>query len=329
MLELDAQIETFALRRHFTISRGTKTETIVVVATVSDDGATGRGECGPNARYDETAESVVADILAMAPALRAGMNRAALQDVMAPGAARNAIDCALWDQAVRAKGTPAWALAGAAMLKPIVTAFTLSADGPDEMSREAAANSGRPLLKLKLTGADDLARVRAVRSAAPDVRLIVDANEAWDVATYRSSVPEFVALGVELIEQPFPAGDDAALAGLDRPILVCADEAFRDRTSLPGLREKYDVVNIKLDKTGGLTEALATSAAARAAGFGVMVGCMVGTSLGMAPAMLVAQEADFVDLDGPLLLARDRAPGLTIDGSTLALPTTGLWGGLA
>ena len=267
MLELDAQIETFALRRHFTISRGTKTETIVVVATVSGDGVTGRGECGPNARYDETPESVVGDILAMAPALRVGMTRAALQDAMAPGAARNAIDCALWDHEARSAGSPAWALAGAAVLNPVVTAFTLSADGPDEMSREAASNAARPLLKLKLTGADDLARVRAVRSAAPDARLIVDANEAWDVESYRSSVSEFVALGVELIEQPFPAGDDGALAALERPIPVCADEAFRDRSSLPGLRGKYDVVNIKLDKTGGLTEALATSAAARAAGF--------------------------------------------------------------
>jgi len=194
------------------------------------------------------------------------------------------------------------------------------------MSRAAAANADRPLLKLKLTGVDDRARVLAVRSAAPEARLIVDANEAWDVATYRALVPELGALGVELIEQPFPAGDDTPLAALDRPIPVCADEAFRDRTSLPGLRGKYDVVNIKLDKTGGLTEALATSAAARAAGFGVMVGCMVGTSLGMAPALLAAQGADFVDLDGPLLLADDRTPGLMIDGSILALPPSGLWG---
>ena len=326
MLDLDAQIETFALRRHFTISRGTKTETIVVVATLSDATATGRGECGPNARYDETPESVVAAIREMAPSLRAGMTRAGLQEAMPPGAARNALDCAMWDHEAKSTGTTAWALAGHATLEPVVTAFTLSADGPDEMSHEAAANAARPLLKLKLTGADDLARVRAVRAAAPDVRLIVDANEAWDVAAYRAFAPDLAALGVELIEQPFPAGDDAALTDLDRPVPVCADESFRDRASLAGLRGKYDVVNIKLDKTGGLTEALAASAAARAAGFGVMVGCMVGTSLGMAPAMLVAQGADFVDLDGPLLLAHDRLPGLTIDGSTLVLPSSGLWG---
>ncbi|MDA0787475.1 MAG: dipeptide epimerase [Proteobacteria bacterium] len=326
MLNLDARIETFALRKHFTISRGTKTETIVVVATVNDGDVAGRGECGPNARYDETPESVVADILSMAPAFQAGMTRDALQDAMPPGAARNAIDCALWDYEARSTGVPAWSRAGLPELKPAVTAFTLSADGAAAMSREAAANAERPLLKLKLTGEDDLARVRAVRAAAPDVRLIVDANEAWDGETYQALVPALEVLGVELIEQPFPAGGDAALATLARPIPVCADEAFRDRTSLAGLRGKYDLVNIKLDKTGGLTEALAASAAARANGFGVMVGCMVGTSLAMAPAMLVAQQADFVDLDGPLLLTRDRTLGLDVDGSTLTLPASGLWG---
>ena len=326
MLELTAKIETFALRRHFTISRGTKTETIVVVATVSDGNLKGHGECGPNARYDETPESVVSDILSMAPAIKDGMTRADLQDAMPPGAARNAIDCALWDYEARSTGMPAWQQAGLLKLDPVVTAFTLSADGAAEMSREAAANRSRPLLKLKLTGEDDLGRVRAVRAEAPDVRLIVDANEAWDIETYEVLVPALKTLGVELIEQPFPAGDDAALAELARPIPVCADEAFRDRTSLPGLRDKYDLVNIKLDKTGGLTEALAASAAARADGFGVMVGCMVGSSLAMAPAMLVAQGADFVDLDGPLLLAQDRAPGLSIDGSNLTLPPSGLWG---
>lgn len=326
MPELDARIETFALRRHFTIARGSKTETIVVVATVSDGVHTGRGECGPNARYDETPEGVVADILAAAPAIGAGMTRADLQDAMPPGAARNAIDCALWDFEARSSGVPAWTAAGLSALEPVLTAFTLSADGPDEMAREASDNQFRPLLKLKLTGEDDLARVRAVRAAAPKARLIVDANEAWGVATYEAAVPELVTLGVALIEQPFPAGDDGALAGLDRPIPVCADEAFRDHASLAALRGKYDCVNIKLDKSGGLTAALATASAARAAGFGVMVGCMVGTSLAMAPAMLLAQGADFVDLDGPLLLVEDRAPGLAIDGSRLTLPPSGLWG---
>jgi L-alanine-DL-glutamate epimerase-like enolase superfamily enzyme len=326
MLNLDARIETFALRRHFTISRGTKTETIVVVATVNDGGVTGRGECGPNARYDETPESVVSDILSMAPALQAGMTPRQLQDAMPPGAARNAIDCALWDYEARSTGVPAWSRAGLPELMPAVTAFTLSADGAAEMAREAAANADRPLLKLKLTGADDLARVRAVRAEAPGVRLIVDANEAWDGEIYQALVPALGVLGVEMIEQPFPAGIDAALATLARPIPVCADEAFRDRASLAGLRGKYDMVNIKLDKTGGLTEALAAAKAARAEGFGVMVGCMVGSSLAMAPALLVAHGADFVDLDGPLLLAEDRVPGLGVEGSTLTLPSSGLWG---
>lgn len=326
MAEIDARIETFPLRRHFTIARGSKTETIVVVATVRAGDHVGRGECGPNARYGETAEGVMADILAMAPALRDGITREGLQAAMPPGAARNALDCALWDLAARASGEPAWAAAGLTGLAPVVTAFTLSAEGPAEMAAAAADNADRPLLKLKLTGADDLARVRAVRAAAPHARLIVDANEAWDVAAYETLVPELANLGVALIEQPFPADGDGPLETLARPIPVCADEAFRDRASLAGLAGKYDMVNVKLDKTGGLTEALAAAAAARAAGLGVMVGCMVGTSLAMAPALLVAQGADFTDLDGPLLLAEDREPGLTIAGSTLALPPSGLWG---
>lgn len=326
MLELDAQIETFALERHFTISRGSKTETIVVVATLRDGDVVGRGECGPNGRYDETPEGVAAEIRAMAPAIRDGLTRDDLQDAMPPGAARNALDCALWDLEAHRAGTPAWHIAGLRAPEPVITAFTLSADGPESMAREADSNAARPLLKLKLTGAGDLARVRAVRAAAPDVRLIVDANEAWSPETYERVVPELQVLAVEMIEQPFPAGDDAALAQLARPIPVCADEAFRDRESLPGLVGKYDLVNIKLDKTGGLTAALAAASAARAAGFAIMVGCMVGTSLAMAPAMLVAQGAACVDLDGPLLLARDRVPGLTVHGSQLTLPASGLWG---
>ena len=326
MPELDAQIEAFPLKRHFTISRGSKTETIVVVATIRDGGVVGRGECGTNARYNETPEGVVADILAMAPAVRAGVSRAALMDAMPPGAARNALDCALWDFEAAMSGTPAQGRSGIGDLRPVVTAFTLSADDPSEMASAAAANADRPLVKLKLTGDGDLERVQAVRSAAPTPRLIVDANEAWDVAAYEAFVPEFQALGVEMIEQPFPAGDDTALLQLARPIPICADEAFRDVESLPALAGKYDLVNIKLDKTGGLTAALVAANAAQAAGFAVMVGCMVGTSLAMAPAMLVAQGAAYVDLDGPLLLAEDREPGLTVDRSELSLPRSGLWG---
>ncbi|HCP00514.1 MAG: dipeptide epimerase [Alphaproteobacteria bacterium] len=326
MPSLDAQIETFPLTRHFTISRGTKTNTVVVVATVHEGDVVGRGECGPNARYGETPETVAADICAMAPAVNDGISRDDLQAAMPPGAARNALDCALWDFEARMAGMPAWRCAGIAAPQPVVTAFTLSADGPEQMAREAAANAERPLLKLKLTADDDLMRVRAVRAVAPDACLIVDANEAWDVASYMAAVPELQSLGVVLIEQPLPADDDAALARLSRPIPVCADEAFRDLSSLPALVGKYDLVNIKLDKTGGLTAARAAVTGARAAGFGIMVGCMVGTSLAMAPAMLIAQEAAFVDLDGPMLLARDRVPGLLVDGSVLRLPASGLWG---
>lgn len=326
MPDLSAVIETFPLRRPFTISRGSKTETIVVTATVSDGAAVGRGECGPNARYDETPESVLAEILAVAPALEKGLDRADLQAMLPPGAARNAIDCALWDYEAKAADRPAWSLAGADVPRPVETAFTLSADGPAEMSREAAAHADRPLLKLKLTGSHDLERVRAVRMQAGRARLIVDANESWDAEIYRSIVPELAQLGVELIEQPFPAAVDDALVQLDRPVAVCADESFRDSSSLAELRHKYDVVNIKLDKTGGLTEALNASRAARSAGFRVMVGCMVGTSLAMAPAMLVAQQAEFVDLDGPLLLSADRDPGLEIHQSTIVPPRPELWG---
>ncbi len=326
MPDLTAAIEAFPLRRHFTISRGTKMETIVVTATLTDGDVVGRGECGPNARYDETPESVLAAILACADDVAAGMTRAQLQDRLPPGAARNALDCALWDFEAKASGTPAWARAGLAEPAPVTTAFTLSVDTPDAMAAAAAENADRPLLKLKLTGSGDLARVTAVRNAAPDARLIVDANEAWDVDAYTACVAAFEDMGVALIEQPFPAGDDDALADLPRPIPVCADESFHDSASLDALAGRYDVVNIKLDKTGGLTEALQVAGAARALGFDIMVGCMVGTSLAMAPAFLVAQSAGFVDLDGPLLLAGDRDPPMAENRSTLSPPPPELWG---
>ncbi len=326
MLDLSAEIETFPLLRPFTISRGTKTETIVVTATVSSGDIVGRGECGPNARYEETPESVLDDILTVAPNVKVGLDRVGLRDILPPGAARNAIDCALWDFEAKAAGRPVWSLMGADAPAPVETAFTLSAAGPDDMSREAAANADRPLLKLKLTGSGDLDRVRAVRKQAGDARLIVDANESWDAEIYCEIVPALADLGVELIEQPFPATEDGVLSDLDRPVAVCADESFHDSSSLAGLQDKYDVVNIKLDKTGGLTEAMSASRAARSAGFRVMVGCMVGTSLAMAPAMLVAQQAEFVDLDGPLLLATDREPGLEVHRSTIMPPRSELWG---
>jgi L-alanine-DL-glutamate epimerase-like enolase superfamily enzyme len=326
MAELSARIETFPLRRHFTISRGTKTETVVVTAMLAEGGFVGRGECGPNARYGETPESVLADIRAMTPAVGSGMDREALHEAMPAGAARNAIDCALWDLEAKRSGTPVWQLAGLAEPEPIVTAFTLSIDTPEAMAAQAAENADRPLLKLKLSGEGDLARVQAIRAAAPECRLIVDANEAWQPGEYDRLVPELDGLGVALIEQPFPAGEDAPLADRPRPVPVCADESFSDCSSLAALAGRYDAVNIKLDKAGGLTEALAAARAARAAGLDVMVGCMVATSLAMAPAMLVAQFASLADLDGPLLLSRDRDPGLTVSGSTIAPAPRALWG---
>jgi L-alanine-DL-glutamate epimerase-like enolase superfamily enzyme len=326
MRELTARIETFPLRRVFTISRGSKTETVVVTATITEDGVRGWGECGPNARYGETPESVCAQIAEAAGAIADGCGRDELCDLLPAGAARNAIDCALWDFEAKATGVSAWIRAGLAPPEPVETAFTLSVDMPDAMADEARDNADRPLLKLKLTGTGDLERVRAVRGAAPNCRLIVDANEAWGIADYRAFVPEFAGLGVALIEQPFLAGDDDALASLGRPVPVCADESFSDTASLAGLSGRYDAVNIKLDKAGGLSEALRAARAARADGFAVMVGCMVGTSLAMAPAMLVAQFAELADLDGPLLLARDREPGLTARGSWLEAAPPELWG---
>lgn len=323
---LSTRIETFPLRKHFTISRGTKTETILVTADIAADGVCGRGECGPNARYDETPASVVAQITSLSSDIANGLDRATLQGRLPPGAARNALDCALWDFEAKRTGRSVWEVAGLSEPGSVQTAFTLSADSPEAMAQDARANADRPILKLKMTGDDDLARVRAVHAAAPNAQLIVDANEAWDADVYRRMVPYFVTLGVALIEQPFPEGEDEGLRHLERPIPVCADESFRDASSAAGLVGKYDVVNIKLDKTGGLTAALEATSAARQSGFDVMVGCMVSTSLAMAPAFLVAQEARFVDLDGPLLLAKDRDPPIPIFGSTVMPPRQELWG---
>lgn len=319
-MKITAREEVFALAQTFTISRGSRTEARVVVALIEADGVTGRGECVPYARYGETVEGVIADIQSCtAP------DRLALQG-MKPGAARNALDCAFWDLEAKRAGRPAWALAGLPAPAPEITAYTLSIDTPDAMQKAAAKNAHRPLLKTKLGGGDDIARIEAVRQGAPDARIIVDANEGWDAATYQALAPVLLRLGVEMVEQPFPAGDDEMLRDLTRVLPVCADESCHDSASLDALMGKYDLVNIKLDKTGGLTEALALKAAAIKAGFGIMVGCMVGSSLAMAPATLVAQGAGFTDLDGPLLMARDRDHGLTFDEFGVHPPTPQLWG---
>jgi L-alanine-DL-glutamate epimerase-like enolase superfamily enzyme len=297
-----------------------------VTATASLDGKTGRGECRPYARYDEFAEGVVADIEAVARDLGADPAAVNLNTLMAPGAARNAVDCALWDLRAKLSGKPVWQLAGLAEPKPLVTAYSLSLDTPQAMQAKAAENAHRPLLKVKLGGEGDLERIRAVRAGAPNADIIVDANEGWTPESYAELAPELLALGVSMVEQPLPAWDDEALADMERPLPVCADEACHDTASLAGLALKYDMVNIKLDKTGGLTEALLLKAQAEAMGMRVMVGCMLASSLAMAPAVLVAQGAEIVDLDGPLLLAADRDHPLKYDAQGVHPPAPELWG---
>ena len=323
---LTTSVERYPLASAFTIARGSKTEAVVVLAELSEAGLLGRGECVPYARYGETVEGVRAAIEAMRPALANGLDRAALQKAMPPGAARNALDCALFDLDAKRHGEPAWRIAGLAEPGPVITAYTLSLGDPDAMRAAAVEHAGRPLLKVKLGTADDAARIRAVRDGAPRARLIVDANEGWRADTLDRNMAACAEVGVALIEQPLPADDDAALGSAPHAVPVCADESLHDRASLASLAGRYEAINIKLDKAGGLTEALALAAEARRLGLDIMVGCMVGTSLSMAPAMLVAQGATVVDLDGPLLLARDRRPGLRYAGSTAYPPEPALWG---
>jgi L-alanine-DL-glutamate epimerase-like enolase superfamily enzyme len=302
------------------------TEIRTVIAEIIDGPHCGRGECRPYPRYDETVESVSAAIEALAPKIAAGLDRQGLQSELPAGAARNAVDAAFFDLEAKRSGRSAWQIAGLAPLQPLETAFTLSLDTPARMEEAAHAASARPLLKVKLGGAGDPERIAAVRRGAPKARLIVDANEAWTADLLAENLRACAEHGVALVEQPLPAGADAILAEIARPVPVCADESVHDREGLAELVGRYDAVNIKLDKTGGLTEALLTIAEARKLGFSVMVGCMVASSLAMAPAVLAAQGADFVDLDGPLLLARDCAHGLRYEGSTVFPPTPELWG---
>jgi len=323
---LAAAIERWPIAGQFTISRGAKTEAVTVVAEVSQGGRIGRGECVPYPRYGETPEATLAAILAMREAIGHGLDRKALQSAMPPCAARNALDCALLDLEAKTSGLRVWDLLGHAVPVPCTTAYTISLGAPDAMAAATAKAANRPLLKIKLGGDDDGARIAAVRAAAPQSELIVDANEAWTAANLEQNLAECAKAGVTLVEQPLPAGKDEALSRIKRPLPVCADESVHDRASLEGLGERYDAVNIKLDKTGGLTEALAMAEAAKAQGFDIMIGCMVATSLAMAPAMLLAQQARFVDLDGPLLLARDREGGLRYDGSLIYPPEAALWG---
>ena len=323
---LTARIERFPIAGSFTISRGAKTEAVTVVAEVSQNGLIGRGECVPYPRYAETPEATLAAIEAMRAAVAGGLTRQALQAAMPPGAARNALDCALIDLEAKAAGLRAWGLLDRPIPGERTTAYTISLGTPEAMAAATAKAAHRPLLKIKLGGDGDPERIAAVRKAAPESELIVDANESWTEANLEQNLAACDAVGVTLVEQRLPAGKDDAVARIKRPLMVCADESVHDRGSLAPLRARYDAVNIKLDKTGGLTEALAMADAARALDFEIMIGCMVATSLSMAPAMLVTPQARFVDLDGPLLLARDRDHGLRYDGSLVYPPDASLWG---
>ena len=318
--------ETFPIAGRFTIARGSKTEARVLYVELEDQGHVGRGEAVPYARYGESIEQSLADIEAVRGRIEAGLSFSDLHDLLPAGAARNAIDCALWDLNAKLTGIPAWQAAGLKRLDPLKTAYTLSLDTPEAMGAQAAANARRPLLKLKIGGPDDLDRIEAVRANAPKSRLIVDGNEGLSFDDLVRMAPEMHKLDVKLIEQPLKVSEDGQLLGYKSPVPLCADESLHTRAELDRCARLYSHINIKLDKTGGLTEALALKAAAIEAGLSLMVGCMVATSLSMAPAMLVAQGAEFVDLDGPLLLARDREHGLEITGSILHPPRPELWG---
>jgi L-alanine-DL-glutamate epimerase-like enolase superfamily enzyme len=326
-LSLAVRTESWPIAGAFSISRGAKTEAQVVVAELSDGRHKGRGECVPYARYDETVAGVMAALGAIGNRLGFGLDRTALQQAMPAGAVRNALDCAFWDLEAKRAARPAYELAGLPTPQPLTTAYTISLAAPDAMARAAAKAADRALLKVKLGGgADDRARILSVRNAAPRAELIVDANEGWTADDLARNLAACAQAGVTLVEQPLPADRDDALLHMTRPLPVCADESVHAAPSLAALVGKYDAVNIKLDKAGGLTEALAMASEAERLGFGIMAGCMVATSLAMAPAMLVAQRARVVDLDGPLLLARDRPDGLRYEASLVHPPTPALWG---
>ncbi|RWD84859.1 N-acetyl-D-Glu racemase DgcA [Mesorhizobium sp.] len=323
---ISVEAERFPIAGTFTISRGSKIEAEVITVAIGDNGHVGRGECVPYKRYGETMEGVRAAIEAMRGRIEGGIDRAALLSAMPAGAARNAIDCALWDLEAKLSGSPVADAIGAASPKALETAYTLSLGAPEAMAAQASANASRPLLKVKIGGDDDLARIRAVTEAAPQSRIILDANEGWTDDNIEANLAFAARQGIALIEQPLPAGRDGILREIAHPVPICADESVHEAKDLDSLVGLYDAVNIKLDKSGGLTEALKLRERAQELGFGIMVGCMVGTSLAMAPAVLLAQGADFVDLDGPLLLARDRDPGLVYQGSLVSPPDRALWG---
>lgn len=323
IIEKTISRDSFKLAQVFTISRGSRTEANVITVTLKRGDHVGKGECVPYARYNETMDSVEAQIMS----LPVEFDRDTLRDLLPAGAARNAVDCALWDLEAKEAGKHVWELAGISAPTAEITAYTLSLETPEKMQAQAAEHAFRPLLKTKLGGGqEDIARIKAVRAGAPDSRIIVDANEGWTPELYIELAPVLVELGVEMVEQPFPAGEDDALLTLERVLPVCADESCHDSSSLANLKGKYDIVNVKLDKTGGLTEAFKLRDDALAQGYKVMVGCMVGSSLAMAPAVLVAQGAAIVDLDGPLLLGEDRENPLYFDEQGVHPADANLWG---
>lgn len=323
---LSVTTESFPTARVFAISRGSKTSADVVTCRISSGSHTGWGECVPYKRYGESIEGVVAAIEAMNAQIADGITRQDLQKIMKPGAARNAIDCALWDLEAKIEGKRASEHACRILPRPVPTAMTISLGEPADMADEARAHASQKILKVKVGTADDRARIHAVASAAPDAEIILDANEGWNEDNIRQHLLVAAEFHISLIEQPLPAGQDDLLARIPHPVPICADESAHASEDLEKLAGKYDAINIKLDKTGGLTEAIIMRDKARAMGFGIMIGCMMGTSLAMAPAVLLAQDADWVDLDGPLLLARDRSPGLSYSGSLVSPPGADLWG---
>lgn len=326
---LNLLIERYPIAGKFTISRGSKTEAVIVVCELSDGIHTGHGECVPYARYGESIESVSEQIRTIEPLLKSGGTveavRLELQFSMPAGAARNAVDCALWDLQAKQSGTTVAAMLGLTP-RPLITAITVSIDTPEAMAQAIAKLAHHPLIKVKIGGDNDAERIRAVRAAAPLAQIILDANEGWNPSTFDDNIAVAAACNIALIEQPLPSSDDSYLLQANRPVPVCADESAHTSEGLEKLKDRYDAVNIKLDKTGGLTEALVMRDKARSLGLQVMVGCMVGSSLAMGPALMVAQDADFVDLDGPLLLAKDREPALHYDGTTVSPPLPELWG---
>ena len=318
--------ESWPIAGAFTISRGSKTTAEVIVVTLAEDGHQGRGECVPYPRYHESVDGIVASLEEARSRIEAGFTHADIPRLVQPRAARNALDCALWDLEAKRAQKPVWQLALLEQPRPMVTAYTLSLNTPEAMAKAAADAAHRPLLKLKLGGDGDAERLRLIRETVPASRLIVDANEAWTPGELPNLLKACANARVELIEQPLPAADDEALRHISHEVAICADESAHDRENLQALVGKYDAINIKLDKTGGLTEALALAQTAKDMNFKIMVGCMLATSLAMAPAMLVAQSAYVIDLDGPLLLARDRNPGISFDGSVMYPPPPDLWG---